>query len=222
MALTAALPAEIRPAMRYFEEINSNISSRRVSIHAGRLFGVNTLIMASGPGAENARRAHELLHSSYNVSRIIIFGLAGATAPDLKPGDVVIPQQVALWDDGALTRHLDLSPISAEGTCIPGANATPGLICAQAPCPCGPEEKKALSTLGAGIVDMESHTAASIASERGVCASIIRAVSDRMVDDVPRDPAKDRKFAVAAKFASESNVKALMALLSGGRKEALP
>lgn len=101
---------------------------------------------------------------------ILSCGIAGALAPSLRPGDVVID------GDAVVAEPLGQALPHAQRGGIVGNDA----IVATA------REKRLLSErTGALAVDMESHVAARVAVRKGLPYAALRVISDRAEDDLP-------------------------------------
>ncbi|WP_066827101.1 phosphorylase family protein [Sphingomonas mali] len=101
---------------------------------------------------------------------ILSCGIAGALAPSLRPGDVVID------GDAVVAERLAEAVPHAHRGGIVGNDA----IVATA------REKRLLSErTGALAVDMESHVAARVALRKGLPFAALRIISDRAEDDLP-------------------------------------
>jgi len=101
---------------------------------------------------------------------IVSCGIAGALAPTLRPGDVVID------GDAVVAERLAEAVSYAHRGRIVGNDA----IIATA------GEKRLLSErTGALAVDMESHVAARVALRKGLPFAALRVISDRAEDDLP-------------------------------------
>lgn len=108
------------------------------------------------------------------VTRLISFGLAGATSPDLLAGDLVLGAAVSsadgAWEaDGEWNARL--------------MQASPRFLCAPVwgsrRIAVSLEEKEAIyRRTGGMIVDMESHIAAVAAAQAAIPFNIVRAVAD--------------------------------------------
>ena len=139
---------------------------------------------------------------------ILSCGIAGALAPALKPGDVVIDGNVIVVE-----RLGQALPLAHRGG-IMGHDA----IAATA------EEKRILhERTGAIAVDMESHVAARVAVRKGLPFAALRVISDSAGDDLP--PAAlvgmrpDGGMALGAVLASLArNPRQLPALIRTGRQ----
>ncbi|MBS0220479.1 MAG: hopanoid-associated phosphorylase [Proteobacteria bacterium] len=136
------------------------------------LAGPRLEVIASGGDARHLETTLE--DRAAHVSGIISMGIAGALAPDLRPGQWVVAKAVldrgqALPADPAWTRRLTarLSG-AAEGTFV-GADA---MVAEKS-------EKAALHrATGAIAVDMESHVAARIAARRRLPFAAARVICD--------------------------------------------
>lgn len=101
---------------------------------------------------------------------ILSCGIAGALAPSLRPGNVVID------GDAVVAERLGQALPHAHRGGIVGNDA----IVATA------REKRLLSErTGALAVDMESHVAARVAARKGLPFASLRVISDRAADDLP-------------------------------------
>jgi hypothetical protein len=101
---------------------------------------------------------------------ILSCGIAGALAPELRPGDVVID------GDAPLVEHLQRALPQAHRGGIVGND---GIVATAV-------EKTALrERTGALAVDMESHVAARVAGRRDLPYAALRVISDRAEDDLP-------------------------------------
>lgn len=139
---------------------------------------------------------------------VLSCGIAGALAPSLQPGDVVIDGNVIVVE------RLEKALPHAHRGGIVGNDA----IAATA------AEKRILhERTGAIAVDMESHVAARVAVRKGLPFAALRVISDRADDDLP--PAAlvgmrpDGGMALGAVLASLArNPRQLPALIRTGRQ----
>jgi hypothetical protein len=109
-------------------------------------------------------------HAEMFPGIILSCGIAGALAPTLRPGDVVID------GDAVVVERLEQALPHAHRGRIVGNDA----IVATA------SEKRLLSErTGALAVDMESHVAARVALRKGLPFAALRVISDRAEDGLP-------------------------------------
>jgi len=219
MVLAAALPIESHFLIKRLSKVEKIVSKDICSISAGYAYGRRIFVLTSGPGGLNAALAHEFLHTNFEVGQVITFGLAGSLNEDLSVGDIVIPTAVGLAEGGE-DDDLPLDPINRRVAY--GGNVTFGGLALQSSQPLGPERKRALGGRRAICVDMESHTAATIAKKHGACHSVVRVISDEM--DTPlnlTNPKADTMFMAAARVAVERNAEFLYAMLAGEMNRAV-
>jgi adenosylhomocysteine nucleosidase len=142
---------------------------REARIVAGR--GVRVVVGGGDAIALGARLEQAL---DQTVNGVISFGVAGALAPALKPGDLVVASAVRderrrLETNSAWMRAIMKRLPHAVGGAIAGSDAMVTTA----------EAKAALhGSSGAVAVDMESHVAARFAASHGLPLAVIRAVSD--------------------------------------------
>ncbi len=151
------------------------MSSARVPFNTIMPVDDLAVLWLSGMGAQAARTAAEGLHQ-HGVSALVSFGVAGALSPDLKPGDLVLPDAIHMdaqlpvniaWRD----RLQNLLP--AEITVRNGilANSDVPLT--------GTKAKLDLAqATGACAVDMESAAIAAVAAAAGIPFIAVRAIID--------------------------------------------
>lgn len=136
-----------------------------------------TLLIVSGMGRERAKRAaHRLLGE--NADRLVSFGSAGALSPALKPGDLVIPEEVR-GTGRSYTAHAVL-PAPAIGR-LSGKNITMHtgpLACAAEPVVSKAAKQALLAQTGAIAVDMESAGILDAAEQADVPVSVLRVITD--------------------------------------------
>jgi hopanoid-associated phosphorylase len=150
---------------------------REARLMAGR----GIVVIAGGGDSERLERELEVLAGS--ASAILSSGLAGALAPDLRPGDVVIGTASASLDANGLD---DSSAAFGRelGRHVP--NARTGLVWASDRPVADAAEKKAIhGATGALAVDMESHIAARVAARHRLPFAALRVISDAADVNLP-------------------------------------
>jgi len=127
-------------------------------------------------------RLRERLESALAGARgIISIGIAGALAPQLRPGDVVVAAAIlssgkrfaadSAWSARLVSRlpGAILAPVAGTDTLIASAA----------------EKARMFAATGAHAVDMESHIAAEIAERRGLPFAGLRIIADAATSDLP-------------------------------------
>lgn len=129
-------------------------------------------------GCSEARpdRAAELVRhmARTGATRLISFGLAGALAPEMRAGDLVLGATAVCahgaWEaDGAWIQRMMNELTDYQCTPVYGSDkmmTTPAM------------KRACLTRTGCMIVDMESHIVAEIANRAGIPFNIVRAVAD--------------------------------------------
>jgi len=122
-------------------------------------------------GGVAARLDHELDARAEMFPGIILScGIAGALAPSLQPGDVVIDGNVMV--------------VERLGQALPHAHRG-GIVGSDAIAATAVEKRILRERTGAIAVDMESHVAARVAVRKGLPFAALRVISDRADDDLP-------------------------------------
>ena len=154
------------------------LSLPRLSDHGFPAYGRGaTRLAATGLGARRLAERLPKLADGLASPLIVSAGLCGGLAPDLKAGDLVVPQ-AALDGEG----HCYVVSESLPGQERRGMIATAGAVVAT------PEAKaKLLARTGAMAVDMESAAILAAAKDRNWPALVVRAVSDTASERLPED-----------------------------------
>lgn len=156
----------------------------RASLERARARSVRGLIVTqTGPGPENAARAADGALAA-GAAALVSFGLAGALAPTLRAGAVVLPRAIvaasgerfvvdSAWRDAIATMlGAEFAPADGDMLSVPEPLATP--------------DDKARAGSGGGVaVDMESAAIAAAAARSGVPCVAIRVVVDEAGDALP-------------------------------------
>jgi adenosylhomocysteine nucleosidase len=163
----------------------SGLSERSVVALVGLAFEAR---IAAGPGVlvicrGGSRETAELVRIARGAGcrSIISFGVAGALAPDLVPGDCVVASAIVdhptlrptdpLWS----RKLMEMIPDARHGPIL-GVNAVVS----------NPTDKRRLRALTGGVaVDMESHLVARLAASHGLAFTAVRVVIDPADRAVP-------------------------------------
>lgn len=138
-----------------------------------------TPVIGAGDEALLTRRLHEAIAAG--ARGIISFGIAGALAPLLKPGDTIVATHVVQGKERYAT---DERWTAAIRKALPGAR--PAIIVGHGEIVSNVDGKKRLFAMsGAHAVDMESHIAARIAKSHGLPFVALRTISDAATRGLP-------------------------------------
>lgn len=145
---------------------------REARLIAGR----GIIVIAGGGDADRLELELEMLAGS--ATALLSSGLAGALAPDLDVGDVVI---------GSACFGVDTTQSALPGQLarwLPEARL--GLIAAGDRATASADEKQLLyARTSALAVDMESHVAARVAARHGLPFAALRVISDTAAESLP-------------------------------------
>ena len=144
------------------------------------LNGRQALLVANGPGRENAAQGVESACKSFDVGAIVSAGYVGALDPELTVGTTLIVRRI-----------IQLSPRVEYAVRLP--------VCSGEPQPRAatlltidevaqdPDKKAQLRVTGAAAVDMEASAVAAEAARRDLPFYCLRAVSDEADASLPID-----------------------------------
>jgi len=162
-------------------------------LYRGKFKNRETVLVQTGMGKERAENATRFILERYPITSIISLGFAGALAPELKIGDVVICSTL-YCAPGLEQKEQRLEPLAPDANLLslasqgPGDRATPfrlgsGVTVLQLDA--NPQKMEELSeTFHAHIIDMESYWIARIASAQQIPFIAIRSISDTIQHSV--------------------------------------
>jgi adenosylhomocysteine nucleosidase len=149
-----------------------------LALDGGRMIGL------SGAGPEAAARCAAAL-AAQGAAALISWGCAAALAPDLNPGDLVLPASII----GADGQTLDTDPAWREGLAArlaPRLSVNQGKLLESRRIVAASAEKRALfAETGAVALDMESAAAARAARDRKLPFLAVRSIVDPADIDIP-------------------------------------
>jgi len=190
LAICAALQWEVRPVLRALHQV------RRVSKGSLRAWqgtsssGLgNILVFRTGIGPHQARNSTRTALDRFPVTALINTGCAGALAPDLRRGDLVVASHLSRIGadnpDGVPTdpdwRNQLLHACRLTGLSVTeGPTVTSNEALLQAG-----QKQAAHGDLGAIAVDMEGAAVGSLAAERTLPFAYARAILDEAITNLP-------------------------------------
>jgi adenosylhomocysteine nucleosidase len=168
-------------------EVADQTEDGTLVIATGRLHGIETVLVRTGMGPENAAAAAICVFETFNVSEVLVAGFGGATQPSLGAGDLV-----------SCSELIDLSELRENPPRIKSSSSLmvraqwTGLLSVTAPAATVPRvvstSKLKLSLgekYGIKVVEMEGFPVLNAARESGVPALMIRAVLDTAEENLP-------------------------------------
>ncbi|MBI5656646.1 MAG: hypothetical protein HZC44_07440 [Geobacter sp.] len=113
IGMVAAMPEEIRPLLGQMQQI------RKETVEGYRLYrfetgGQHVCLVESGMGPTHAATATRILIDAVQPSLIVNFGFAGALAPDLQVGDIVLANRLLLLHERLFSEQQGLSQAVTE------------------------------------------------------------------------------------------------------------
>jgi adenosylhomocysteine nucleosidase len=162
VGIIAAVPLELKYIARGWTRVSSARTIRLWRSCGGT--GDEYIAACAGMGAECARRAFAAIEASGPVDLVLSVGLAGATGPELRPGECAVFSEVI---DAQTGERFALAGTDRRLRIVTGL----GVADAR-------EKKRLFDTYGAVMVDMEAATVARMAQQRGIPMCCIKAVSD--------------------------------------------
>ena len=169
------------------------VAGRGCKLYRGKIENRDALLVKTGMGKERAENATEFMLERYPVTAIISLGFAGALAPELSIGDVVVCSTLhcankaeGKWVSAGLSFSDEpLLSLAAQDMENMSARCRPGSSVSVLELESSTKKLPGLAeTFHAHIVDMESYWIASIASARQIPFIAIRSISDTMQESV--------------------------------------
>jgi adenosylhomocysteine nucleosidase len=145
----------------------------------------SVLVICSGAGAENARKAAETLVSN-GATHLISWGCAAALSPELKSGDLTLAD--SLLDAQHVQININSTWLAQVKTSLAKSlSVHTGTLLESLQIVALSSEKKQLHTeTNAIVLDMESVAVAKVAAEKNLPFLAIRAIADPVTMDLPK------------------------------------
>jgi nucleoside phosphorylase len=181
LLIISPLKAELEPALARLGEIDgpplplpAPALVRPYRTRTGRVLAGWT-----GIGAEATRRAIEAALARCTPGGLLHVGVAGALAPDLDTGDVVVCERL-LVDAG------DPAPLELPGApWLRGLGRTGAAVTVERVVTTAEAKRALFERSGAHVVEMESYWAVAAARARGLPVGCVRVVCDRHDETLP-------------------------------------
>ena len=143
-------------------------------------------LACAGPGCERARAAAARLLAG-GAEMLVSFGLCGGLDPALRPGDLLLADEVIVGPDRAVGTSAPWRATVKTRLSRAGLRVAGGALLGHAHALASAGEKRALfESTGARAVDTESHGVALAADAAGAPFLVVRAVADPVERNLPR------------------------------------
>ncbi|MDT8425062.1 MAG: phosphorylase [Methyloprofundus sp.] len=159
----------------------------KIKIKQGECIAVaeNTIVTLSGSGSENAQIAAQTLITK-GATQLISWGCAGALAPHLKAGDLIIPEHILTQDNNLITTHTEWSNPIAERLKNSLKYYTGTLLESDSVVALADAKNELYQTSRALAVDMESGAVARTAEQAQIPFIALRSIVDPANLDLPQ------------------------------------
>jgi adenosylhomocysteine nucleosidase len=141
-------------------------------VHTGRIGGTDVVATMTGIGTQPARLTTERMLDAFDISHVVVLGVAGGVGPTVEVGDLVLPEVVRDGPEGVGYRPQHLGDETPRGTIVTSDQF-------------GYDRSTLDRFISEDVValDMETGAVAAVCEQRGLPWSTFRAISDRGDDD---------------------------------------
>jgi adenosylhomocysteine nucleosidase len=170
IAIIAALPGELKPLVKKWQRISTNVSGTKKWTFSR---DADTWIaVCAGMGAEAALRAYATAVSDGPVDMLLSVGWAGSLHAEVPPGTVQVPTTVIDTQTG---EQFNLADGKRQWRLVTTARVADD----------AEKNRLAATYKGAVLVDMEAATVARLAAMHGIPLLCIKGVSDAVGASLP-------------------------------------
>ncbi len=180
IGIVCALPIEMSTFLARCDHVRKYTGSNFV-FRGGRYDGIRIVVVESGTGQARARRATHALIDAHSPKWVLSCGFAGALAPNIRVGDVVVPNSIVDGQEQILMIDVGFPANANQGIHI-GRLLTHDVIVRLVT-----EKQQFAARHQAIAVDMESLAVAQVCRERGVRFLGVRVISDDLSHDLPAE-----------------------------------
>jgi purine-nucleoside phosphorylase len=192
LAIVYALTDEVRPLLKE-ATIRTKVITKPALLQFASFRGVSVVFCRTGVGIANAHEAAERLLEHATPALLLSIGCAGATHPDLKPGDFVLTTEIRSETptDRFLTSEKDRNDVERllreeDLPYRPGPLMTVWKIAGKA-------AKEEMGSKGVACVDMETAAVAVIAEKAGIPLLSLRTIFDTLEEEFPSEEPYDEE-----------------------------
>lgn len=178
IGLVAALSLEIAPFVGRCLPVQ-HYQGDKYRIQGLLLHDLRLAVVESGPGAQRAARATEVLLDGHHPEWVLSVGFSGALQPHLQVGDLIIADSIVDPQGQGLKLDMRMQTNAKERMFVGKFVQTDQIVRTAA------EKKRLGESTGAIAVDMESLAVGRVCSRRGVKFMSVRVISDDAHKDLP-------------------------------------
>lgn len=166
--------SELRPLVRALSLRPAKVGD--LDVHRGAVGDVEVVATLTTMGTVAAAAATErLLHAFPSTDHVVVVGIAGGVGPNVRVGDLIVPEVVV---DGATGREHRPAPLGAGS----GAAAPSGKLRTSDEFVIAEKALADLVAQGVVAVDMETAAVAAVCERHDRPWSVFRAISDQAGD----------------------------------------
>ncbi|MGL6197273.1 MAG: hypothetical protein ACRC2T_20875 [Thermoguttaceae bacterium] len=154
--------------------------------HSGTLGGKSVILVESGIGRDNAKKATESLIEVFNPKKIISAGFAGGLDPQLKINEIIYPEKVKSNSDDFECIELSCQKIYDTNNNHCNGDKYTLITCDEVVETISAKETL-YQTSGANLVDMETYEVASVCREKSVPFVSVRIIFDPADQELPSE-----------------------------------
>ena len=160
------MSSELRPVVKLARADRRQVDGR--TVYAGQVGSVDVVIVRIGVGPASARQVAGWALAHFDVDHVVVCGIAGGLAPDLRVGSVVVPEAVMDVESGKRYGSAPMNGVERRGLVATADH----LILDEG-------SLGELEALGVVALEMESSGVAAVCETAGVPWTTFRVISDR-------------------------------------------
>jgi adenosylhomocysteine nucleosidase len=181
VGIVTALPMELNPFLGLCERRRSYTGKKFKFVGGVYKDKVKVVVVQKAVGFAKARAATQALIDAHTPNWVISAGFSGALKPDMQVGNIVVGSSIADQHGHSMKIDLQMSSDPENGLHV-GRLLTADQIILSVE-----DKQKAGEQFDALAADLESLAVAQVCKERGVRFMAIRALSDDMTEDLPKE-----------------------------------
>ncbi len=177
IVIIAAMPEELVPLVKRLQNASKYSVGRFTAWH-GTLGGQHVCLLRSGMGERNAREAITTILKHLHPSAIYTIGFGGAIRPGLAVGDLVLGSGVYFFDGIIAVPVSPLASVTVSNDFLQRNRVVGSILTTSHIVSKAAADHHLPADLPHPVLDMETATIATLASQAGVPILALRAISD--------------------------------------------